>query len=85
MEENGRKSPSERINEMLKFAIGSHLAESKADFATLLDITPETLSRFYPARGSRQQPRGKHSTKNSGMRSMKIGWSRVKENPCQEI
>ena len=54
MEENGRKSPSERINEMLKFAIGSHLAESKADFATLLDITPETLSRFLS--GKREPP-----------------------------
>ena len=46
MEENNRKTSAERINEMLKFAIANDLAASKSGFADLLDITPETLSRF---------------------------------------
>lgn len=46
MEENNRKTPPERIGEMLKFAIANDLADSKTAFAALLEITPETLSRF---------------------------------------
>lgn len=54
MEENERRTPSERISEMLHYAINAHLASSKSDFAALLGITPETLSRFLS--GKREPP-----------------------------
>lgn len=46
MEENGKRTPAERMNEMFRFAIANHLASSKSDFAELLEIAPETLSRY---------------------------------------
>lgn len=63
MEENNRKTSAERINEMLKFAIANDLASSKADFAALLDIKPETLSRFLS--GKREPPKNAWSAYNA--------------------
>ena len=54
MEENERRTSSERVNEMLHYALSAHLASSKSDFAALLEITPETLSRFLS--GKREPP-----------------------------
>lgn len=54
MEENVKKTSSERVSEMLHYSINAHLASSKAEFAALLDITPETLSRFLS--GKREPP-----------------------------
>ena len=46
MEQDKKKTPPERMNEMFRFAIANHLASSKSDFAVLLDIAPQTLSRY---------------------------------------
>jgi len=46
MEQDKKKTPAERMNEMFRFAIANHLASSKSDFAVLLDIAPQTLSRY---------------------------------------
>lgn len=54
MEGNVRKTPAERVSEMLHYSINAHLASSKAEFAALLEITPETLSRFLS--GKREPP-----------------------------
>ena len=46
MELQKKMTPAERINEMFRYAVANHLASSKSDFAALLDITPQTLSRY---------------------------------------
>lgn len=46
MEENGKRTTAERMNEMFRFAIAHHLASSKTGFAELLEIAPQTLSRY---------------------------------------
>lgn len=50
MEKDTKKTPAERMNEMFRFAIANHLASSKSDFAVLLDIAPQTLSRYLSGR-----------------------------------
>ena len=50
MEQDKKKTPAERMNEMFRFAIANHLASSKSDFAALLDIAPQTLSRYLSGR-----------------------------------
>ena len=50
MEQDKKMTQAERMNEMFRYAIANHLASSKSDFAVLLDIAPQTLSRFLSGR-----------------------------------